>query len=69
MPVDPARPLMPPPPLDRTEAATQRAALTLLEEHRAELRPQGYALAWEQLACGLRDPGARRNRPPPHRRR
>ncbi len=41
------------PPLEPEQEAVQRAALSLLAESRAALRPQGYVLAWSQLADAL----------------
>jgi hypothetical protein len=40
-------------PLEGEQEEAQQAALTLLQESRAGLRPQGYLLAWNKLAEGL----------------
>ena len=47
----------PPRPLERDAAAAHRDALALLQEQRTSLRPEGYVLAWNQLAAGLVTPG------------
>ncbi len=44
------------PPLEAEQAAMQRTALALLEERCGDAQPQGYVLAWRQLAQGLLTP-------------
>ncbi len=53
LPIDPVRTVTTPAALDGEEAEAQRAALTLLQEHRAALRPGGYMMAWNLLAAPL----------------
>ncbi len=58
LPIDPARAVTTLPALDGEEMETQREALTLLQEHRAALRPEGYLIAWNLLAAPLIRPDA-----------
>ena len=58
LPIDPARTVTTPPALDGEETEAQRAALTLLQEHRTTLRPDGYMMAWNLLAAPLIRPNA-----------
>jgi len=58
LPIDPERTVTTPPALDGEETEAQQAALTLLQEHRTALAPEGYGLAWNLLAAALIRPGA-----------
>jgi hypothetical protein len=57
LPVDPARPVRPPPPLGGEEAEAQLAALTLLRTQQASLPAEAFMLAWSALAAGLAGAG------------